>query len=342
MVSGAVSAAAAGALSQVCLQRRCLRHINCHVRFRNLLLASIFAGAAASAAAATSAACTGGGFSALGKSGKVKIELSGSQIPATIAVRGKYVEFDVDSATLAVRNYVLTGAANSMDITGGVRTPVFASKVPDLKGATLTGRLELELKDGGLVLQRKGGAVDMKIQAKDCAQGGIFQMEAERDDGQATLFTHTLATNTQNANITPFYFDNRNFRNREGDQVPFGDLFMTVPARVNFGNDFSPRFVGRDSPQLATRRSEATCNNTIINRDGQSVSVKHCGGVSRWDVQSGGRMGMVMGEDAVEVAPSATECDADCQARNQVNGKALVLGFPFPVAPADRLNPRAP
>ena len=305
-------------------------------------VAAVLAAATGSAAAATSAACTNGGFSALGRSGKVKIELSGSQIPATFAVKGRYVEFDVDSATLAVRNYVLTGAANALDITGGVRTPVFASKVPDLRGTPLTGKLELELKDGGLVLRRKGGAVDMKIQAKDCAQGGIFQMEAERDDDKPTLFTHTLATNTQNSNITPFYFDNRNFRNREGDVLPFGDAFMTVTARVNFGNDFSGRFVGRDSPQLATRRSEATCNNTIVNRNGLPVSVKHCGGVSRWDVQSGGRMGMVLGEDAVEVAPSASECDADCQARNQVNGKAVVLGLPFPVAPADRLQPRAP
>ena len=33
----------------------------------------------------------------------------------------------------------------------------------------------------------------MKIQSKDCAQGGIFQMEPERSDGTATVFTHRLA-----------------------------------------------------------------------------------------------------------------------------------------------------
>jgi hypothetical protein len=198
------------------------------------------------------------------------------------------------------------------------------------------------MRRGSLVMLRGDGAVKMKIQAKDCAQGGIFQMEVEREDNTATLVTHTLASNPLNANLTPFYFDNRNFRAREGDKLPYGDVFMTVPARVNFGNDYSPRFVGRDSPQLATRRQEATCANGIVNRFGQVVTVKHCGGVSRWDVQSGGRMGMVMGEDAVEVAPSATECNADCQARNQVNGKAVVLGFPFPIAPADRLQPRTP
>jgi hypothetical protein len=290
--------------------------------------------AGASAQAATSTACTGGGFTVLGRSGEVKVDIPAAQLPARFAVRGKYVEFEIDAATFAVRNYALTGAANALDLTGGVRTPVFESKVPDLRGLVLAGPAELELKDGGLVIRRQG-KVDMKIQAKDCAQGGIFQMEVERDDGQATLFTHTLASHS-NQNLGAFYFDNRNFREREGDQLPFGDVFMTVAPRVNFGNDYSPKFVGRDSPQLATRRSEPTCPNTIINRFGQPVTVSHCGGVSRWDVKSGGRMGMVMGEDAVEVAPSATECNKDCQARNQGRGRAVVLGFPFPVAVADR------
>jgi len=70
--------------------------------------------------------------------------------------------------------------------------------------------------------------------------------------------------------------------------------------------------------------------------------VRHCGGVSRWDVASGGRMGQVMGEDAVEVAPPATVCVQNCQAQNRVRGGAVVLGFPFPVGQADRLKPRFP
>ena len=303
----------------------------------SLALASI----AGLAEAATSKACTGGGFTVLGRKGEVKVDVPASQLGTSFLVKGKYVEFTVDSATFAVRNYVMTGAANTLDMTGGVRTPVFASKVPDHRGLVLSGAMELELKDTDLVIRRKG-QVDMKIQAKDCAQGGIFQMEVERDDDRTTLFTHTLATNAANANLTAFYFDNRNFREREGDQLPFGDVFMTVTARVNFGNDFSPKFVGRDSPQLATRRSEPTCANGIVNRFGQIVTVSHCGGVSRWDVQSGGRMGMVMGEDGVEVAPSASECNADCQARNRGRGRAVVLGFPFPVDAADRLQPRQP
>jgi hypothetical protein len=71
-------------------------------------------------------------------------------------------------------------------------------------------------------------------------------------------------------------------------------------------------------------------------------TLRHCGGVSRWDVASGGRMGQVMGEDAVEVAPPPTVCVQNCQAQNRVRGAAVVLGFPFPVDQADQLKPRFP
>jgi hypothetical protein len=165
----------------------------------------------------------------------------------------------------------------------------------------------------------------------------------ERDDGSPTLFTHVLAEGS-NPSLKAFYFDNRNFRNREGDVVPFKDGTITVPSRINFANDFSPKFVGRDSPQVAMRRQEPGCVNQIATRFPHApvATVRHCGGVSRWDVSSGGRMGQVMGEDAVEVAPPATNCVKNCQAQNRVRGAAVVLGFPFPVAQADRLQPRFP
>jgi hypothetical protein len=111
-------------------------------------------------------------------------------------------------------------------------------------------------------------------------------------------------------------------------------------ARVNFANDFSNKFVGRDSPQGATRIA-AGCPNNIPNPKNPG-SVNHCGGESQWSVASGGRMGQVMGEDAVEVAPAATNCTQNCQAQNRIRGRATVLGFPFPVADAVRLKPRFP
>ncbi len=259
----------------------------------------------------------------------LRTTIAASRLGASFLVRGTYVEFTVDSATLGVSNWTLTGAPNTADITGGRRTVVFASKTPDLRGATLTSGMEIRLRDGDLRLEREGAAVSMKIQAKDCAQGGIFQMEPERGDGTATVFTHRLAPDV-------FYFDNPNFRARIGTTVPFvtddgATIQMPVTARVNFGNDVSARFVGRDSAQVATRIAQPGCTN---------VFGTHCGGVSRWSVASGGRMGQVMGEDAVEVAPAATDCVEDCQAQNQIRGRAVVLGFPFPVPAASRLTPR--
>jgi hypothetical protein len=51
-------------------------------------------------------------------------------------------------------------------------------------------------------------------------------------------------------------------------------------------------------------------------------------------------MGQVMGEDATEIAPAAKRCTANCTAQNQVQGKAVVVGFPFPVPAEVRLKPR--
>ncbi len=106
-------------------------------------------------------------------------------------MKGRYVEFTVDSATLGVSDWTLTGAPNVADITGGRRTVVFASKTPDLRGSTLTSGFDVRIGQGDLVIQRDGSAASMKVQAKDCAQGGIFQMEAEREDGTPTIITHT-------------------------------------------------------------------------------------------------------------------------------------------------------
>jgi hypothetical protein len=299
--------------------------------------------AAGRADAATAAGCEGGGFIVLGRSAPQDSTVPARALGASFRVQGRYVQFDVDSATLGIRNYTLTGAPNPLDITGGVPTPVFASKLPDHRGLSLTSDLALALNNTDIQIQRTGPGLSMKIQALDCAIGGLFQMEVERLDGTPTLFTHVLAKST-NPSLTAFYFDNRNFRNREGDVVPFKDATITVTPRVNFGNNFSPKFVGRDSPQVATRRSEPGCVNQIATRfpATPTVTLRHCGGVSRWDVASGGRMGQIMGEDAVEVAPPPTVCVQNCQAQNRVRGRAVVLGFPFPVDQADQLKPRSP
>lgn len=291
--------------------------------------------------AASSAGCEGGGFTVLGRAGTQDSIVPTAQIGTQFLVQGTYVRFEVDGATLGIRNYAFLPTPNPLDMTNGVVTPVFESKSPDHRGVTLTSDMAIELKEESVEIQREGPGVAMKIQAKDCAQGGVFQMEVERADQTATVITHTLAGNGDA--LTTFYFDNRNFRNREGDVVPYKDTTVTVTPRINFGNDVSPRFVGRDSPQVATRVDSNACSNVIQRRAGltpTTAAVLHCGGVSRWSVASGGRMGMVTGEDAIEVAPPATICVSKCQAQNRVRGQSVKLGFPFPVAEADRLKPR--
>lgn len=301
-----------------------------------------FAGLAGPAEAASSKGCVGGGFRALGKAGEFDgtVAAPGSRF----VVQGKYVRFEVDPANFAIHNYAFTGAANELDITGGRYTPVFASKIPDHRGLALTSSIALEVKDEEVTLSRTGtGGLSMSIQAKDCAQGGLFQMEPERGDGGRTRIVHRLANEA-------FYFDNANFRARLGDFVgsactsvqtgPPSQFCVQVRPRVNIGNSVSSRFVVRDSAQVADRVPQPACGPDFTNTLGLNETRNHCGAMSIWDVASGGRMGMVTGEDAVEVANSPTDCVQDCQAQNQVRGRLAVLGFPFPAPEGSRLTPR--
>ena len=242
-------------------------------------------------------------------------------------------------------------------MTGGVRTPVWASKEPQHRG-TLTSPVTVNLSGESMSLQRTGrtGAValDMKVQAKDCAAGGIFQMEVGRGDGAKTRFVHRLAT--PGGALQPFYFDNEHFRDNAGRSLtadadgnnvactptPADRFCVTVSPRTNIGNGVSEDFVARDSPQggaapnTTDRVRHTECSST---RPGVPP-IRHCGGISVWDVASGGRMGFVTGEDAVEVANPPSVCVQDCQAQNRVRGRLAVLDFPFPVDPLDRLTPR--
>ncbi len=70
--------------------------------------------------------------------------------------------------------------------------------------------------------------------------------------------------------------------------------------------------LGKDSPQVATKTYQD-------------------GTVTKWLVQSGGRMGGVLGEDAIELSAGATNCTSQCQAQNRINGSLPV--------PPDPSNP---
>ncbi len=155
------------------------------------------------ALAAKSDGCAGGDFKLVNKSTNAVIASGtvNATFPAAsfgtdrFAVRGLYNEFDVRLADFAVFDYAFTGAPNPLDMTGGVRTPVWASKLPDHRGLVLTSGISVEESGGDLVIIRTGtGGLTMKIQAKDCAAGGNFQMEVARGDGTRTRITHTLVS----------------------------------------------------------------------------------------------------------------------------------------------------
>jgi len=221
-------------------------------------------------------------------------KLRDAAVAGTIAVRGKHNGFDIRVADLGVYDYTLTGAPDTQRM---VTTPtvVFASKVPALTAAQLSGTKlsSLEVKDDTLVAIFSTGAGKFKIQAKDGAQGGIFQMETEFA-GPVT-FTHTLGAGL-------FWFTNP-----YTGKINFGD---GTPA-VTSGSGAHQMLLGKDSPQVATKTSQTATTTT-------------------WTVQPGGRLGGVLGEDAIELSAGATNCTSDCQAQNQIRGS-----LPVPPDPVD-------
>jgi hypothetical protein len=207
-----------------------------------------------------------------------------------IIVRGVHVAFSLDPTTLGVHDYTLTGAADPQRMVVEP-TVVFASKVPVLTAAQLRSvRLtSMRLRDDYVELQLSTAAGKFKVQAKDFAQGGIFQMEQEFTG--PVEYVHTLGAGV-------FYFLNE------------------YTGKVNFGNGVAAdathqMLLGKDSPQVATKLEQTATT-------------------SRWSVASGGRMGGVLGEDAIELSAGATNCTTDCQARNRIQGSV-----PVPPDPTD-------
>lgn len=212
-----------------------------------------------------------------------------------ITVTGRNNRFTVDTATLGVYDYTLTGAADTQRMVTKP-TVVFASKVPTLTAAQRSGiRIsKLEIKDDAIVLLFSTSAGKLKIQAKDGAQGGIFQMEPEF--AAPVELTHTLGPGL-------FYFVNS-----YTGKINFGDGIDAVAT----GAGAHQMLLGKDSPQVATKKLQS-------------------GTVTKWIVQPGGRLGGVLGEDAIELSAGATNCTSQCQAQNRIRGSVPV--------PPDPVNP---
>ncbi|MBT0767320.1 hypothetical protein KIH74_00190 [Kineosporia sp. J2-2] len=229
------------------------------------------------------------------------VKLKDAAVTGRISVRGVHVGFDIDPATLGVYDYTLTGAADPERMVTRP-TVVFASKVPVLTPAQIGPAAQVRIKelkikddDATVVLGVTGGT--MKFQAKDFAQGGIFQQEPEF--GSDVEIVHTLGPEL-------FYFTNE-FTGK----INFGDGRDPVTAAASSAG-YHEMLLGKDSPQVATK----------LYQDGS---------VTRWSVASGGRMGGVLGEDAIELSQGATNCTSQCQAQNRIRGSLPVP--PLPVDP---------
>jgi len=208
-----------------------------------------------------------------------------------IKVRGINVGFDIDPTTLGTYNYTLTGAPDTQRMVTSP-TVIFTSKVPTLTAAQRSSvRInELEIKDDTFTIKFGVAGGTFKVQAKDGAQGGIFQMEPEF--ANPVELVHTLAPGI-------FYFVN-NFTGK----INFGNGLDAVSAAQDPANQHQ-MLLGKDSPQVATKTYQD-------------------GSVTKWLVTSGGRMGGVLGEDAIELSQGATNCTSQCQAQNRIRGSLPV------------------
>ncbi len=212
-----------------------------------------------------------------------------------VLVSGTHTAFTIDPTTLGVSNYTLTGAPSPERM---VTTPtvVFAARTPVLTTAQLRSPVlrQLEVRDGTLVAIFATAGGKLKIQAKDAPQGGIFQMEPEFA-GPVEL-VHILGPGL-------FYFVNG-----YTGKINFGDGVDAVAS----GPGAHQMLLGKDSPQVATK----------LFQDGRTT---------RWSVAPGGRLGGVLGEDAIELSQGASSCTSQCQAQNRIRGSVPVP--PDPVDP---------
>jgi hypothetical protein len=224
-------------------------------------------------------------------------KLSDVVVNGVVKVSGVHTAFAIDPATLGVYDYLLTGApAPDRMVTSP--TVVFASKVPTLTASQLARPVlrDLQVRDDTFVARFSTSGGTLKVQAKDAPQGGIFQMEPEF--GTNVVLTHVLGP-------TLFYFVNP-FTGK----VNFGNGENAVSAAES-STGYHQMLLGKDSPQVATKTSQTGSSTT-------------------WSVASGGRLGGVLGEDAIELSQGATSCTQDCQAQNQVKGS-----LPVPPDPTD-------
>ncbi|KAF8063509.1 hypothetical protein FPV67DRAFT_249884 [Lyophyllum atratum] len=232
------------------------------------------------------------------------IKLEDVKPVGTIQVRGIHMQLDIDVATLGLRNYLLTGAVDDRRLVSKP-TLIFVSKIPVFTPGTLDNLLlsEIEVRadQATLIFTCAGGKY--KLQINDIATGGDLQIEPEMS-GSATV-EHVLGPNM-------FYFIDPDV-----GRILFTDGLGAVSQSQDPVN-FHDMLLGKDSPEAATKTFQS-------------------GNVTRWSILPGGRVGQVLGHDALE-GGVASNCTAQCQNQNQIHGSIPLP--PDPTSPTP-LPPRA-
>ncbi|MEX5719323.1 hypothetical protein [Geodermatophilus maliterrae] len=216
--------------------------------------------------------------------------LQGVTPTSPITVRGRHVTYRIDPTTLGVYDYTLTGAPSAERMVTRP-TVVFASKVPVLTAAQLRSVRISDLRLRDDVLVTEFSTAGGKFKVQSKDAPQGGIFQMEQEFGTAIEYVHTLGAGL-------FYFVNE------------------YTGKINLGDGVAAdathqMLLGKDSPQVATKL-EQTATTT------------------RWSVTSGGRMGGVLGEDAIELSAGATNCTTDCQARNRIQGSV-----PVPPDPTD-------
>ncbi|KAJ6557259.1 hypothetical protein DFH09DRAFT_1084186 [Mycena vulgaris] len=224
------------------------------------------------------------------------IKLDNLGVPTgPILVRGLHMGLDIDPSTLNLLNYTLTGFPDDRRIVAKP-TVIFSSQTISLTKTQL-GTINvrtIEVKDDSALVLFETSAGKVKYQINDGASGGILQIETEFSSN--IEFVHKLGPEL-------FYFINP-FTNKTN----FGDGLGAVSKAQN-ATGFHTMIIGKDSPQVANRTFQD-------------------GATSRWSVAPGGRVGIVLGEDATELGPAASDCTSMCQAQNQIHGSLPNPGAP--------------
>jgi hypothetical protein len=217
----------------------------------------------------------------------------------TATVVGKFVTITINLDTFTVVNFILRGAPDPTSLTPkdwqlitgpAPEAPPPGSGTPPPSGgggsdesvkssvAQLQGALLLQLSpSAGLVLQRGAVANTMKIQAMNCTQGEILSIEA----GQ-------LTTTTIDLNLSA------GLRNGQDE---FGrTLFNTGPGAAP-----PPAFTFQPNRHEMNGRVSAV----------GAIRTTVTSTMSRWLLQPGGRVGIVLGEEALEFTlPTGKKVDA--------------------------------